>query len=1069
MTMISAPAPGQMVEIRGRHYVVRSVEAPTLELDPLRPLAESQGQHLLSLSSIEEDALGEQIEVIWELEPGARSYDRLRLPSPKGFDSPSRLDAFVHAVRWGAVSSADIRALQSPFRAGITIEDYQLDPVVRSLQMPRVNLLIADAVGLGKTIEAGLVVQELILRHRARTILVVCPASLQVQWRDQMRDKFGLEFRIIDSEEMRRLRRDRGLHVNPWQHFPRLITSIDYLKRERPLRLFRELLPGDGQPRFPRPFDLLLVDEAHNVAPSGTGQYATDSQRTTAIRALVPHFEHHLFLTATPHNGKTESFTALLELIDDQRYARGIPPNQEMLHKVTMVRRLKDELSARWDGAPKFAVRQIQPVEVPYTNEERNIHSLLRSYAELRIKGAASHEENFATEFVLKLLKKRLFSSPEAFRSTLDQHEQSIRSARKRSAKQTVTRRVLQTRIEEIGEEYADDEAYESATNEAVESAVQLFRSLSPEEEAVLRSLKEYALRASRQGDSKSAIFMKWLKEKLLDSSGKWTDERVLIFTEYRATQKWLAELLAANGLSGDDRLMLLYGGMDEDNREAVKAAFQASPAKSRVRILLATDAASEGIDLQNHCHLLVHYEIPWSPTRMEQRNGRLDRHGQKAPKVLVHHFVGAGYSKSAARNSDARVGDLEADLEFLARMAEKVDQIREDLGKVGPVIAQQVEEAMLGRRRRLETATAEKEAEPVRRMLKFERDLRTEVMRLKERLRESREELDITPENVQSIVMIGLEIAGQPPLIPARAEGIWPDPTGLRRECPVFNLPPLSGAWSECAKGLGDSYTGEPRPIVFDHELAAGRQDVVLAHLNHRLVQMCLRLLRAEVWTSENRPGKLHRVSARIVRGGALETPAVVAYGRLVVVGQKNDRLHEEVILAGGYLRAGRFARFPSQKEMSAALEASVAVSPSEGVTAQLADMWPTIETPLTEALEARAKERNQANARLIEERAARESADLTTILTELAGRIEAELADRKSRGQLELFPTQEENDQSARDEDSLRRRLDEIPGEIEKEIARLKDRYADPSPRLYPVAVTFLVPERIAREMGA
>lgn len=1068
MPIISVPAPGQLVEVRGRHYVIQDVEVPTLDPDPLRPLSESQGQHLLTLSSIEEDALGEQIEVIWELEPGARSYDRLRLPSPSGFDSPARLDAFVHAVRWGAVSSADIRALQSPFRAGITIEDYQLDPVVRSLQMPRVNLLIADAVGLGKTIEAGLVVQELILRHRARTILVVCPASLQVQWRDQMRDKFGLEFRIIDSEAMRQLRRDRGLHVNPWHHFPRLITSIDYLKRERPLRLFRELLPADGQPKFPRAFDLLIVDEAHNVAPSGSGQYATDSQRTTAIRALVPHFEHHLFLTATPHNGKKESFTALLELIDDQRYARGIPPNQEMLHKVTMVRRLKDELSARWDGAPKFAVRQIQPVEVPYTDEEREIHSLLRRYAELRVKGAASHEENFATEFVLKLLKKRLFSSPEAFRSTLDQHEQSIRSARRRSAQQKVTRRVLLARIEEIGEEYADDDAYESATNEAVESAVQLFHPLSSEEEAVLRSLKEYALRASRQGDSKSAVFVKWLKGKLLDGDGKWTDERVLIFSEYRATQKWLAELLAAHGLSGDDRLMLLYGGMDEEKREAVKAAFQAAPAKSRVRILLATDAASEGIDLQNHCYLLVHYEIPWSPTRMEQRNGRLDRHGQKAPKVLVHHFVGAGYNSSAARDADARVGDLEGDLEFLARMAEKVDQIREDLGKVGPVIAQQVEEAMLGRRRRLETASVEKEAEPVRRMLKFERDLRTEVMRLKERLRESREELDITPENVQSIVKIGLEIAGQPPLVPAHVEGIWPDPTGLRRECPVFTLPPLSGAWAGCFEGLRDPYTEETRPIVFDHDLAAGRQDVVLAHLNHRLVQMCLRLLRAEVWASESRPGKLHRVSARIVRGGALETPAVVAYGRLVVVGQKNDRLHEEVILAGGYLRAGRFARFPSQKEMNAALEASVAVAPSERVTAQLADMWPTIETPLTEALEARAKERNQANARLIEERAARESADLTTILTELSSRIAAELAKHGSDLQLQLF-NDEEMDQFEKNQDALRRRLAEIPGELEKEIERLRDRYADPSPRLYPVAVTFLVPERIAREMGA
>src|SRR5439155_24993914 len=175
------------------------------------------------------------------------------------------------AVRWGAVAATGAPALQSPYRSGIAIEDYQLDPVVRALQMPRVNLLIACDVGLGTTIEDSLVAQELILRHRVRSILVVCPASLQIKWRDEMRDKFGLEFRIVDSEQMRELRRRRGIHVNPWTHFPRLITSIDFLKRERPLRLFREVLPAQGEPIYPRRFDLLILDEAHNVAPAGSG------------------------------------------------------------------------------------------------------------------------------------------------------------------------------------------------------------------------------------------------------------------------------------------------------------------------------------------------------------------------------------------------------------------------------------------------------------------------------------------------------------------------------------------------------------------------------------------------------------------------------------------------------------------------------------------------------------------------------------------------------------------------------------------------------------------------------
>src|SRR5712692_9682691 len=393
------PEPGQLVDVRQRRYVVVDVSQGTLSSDLLKPV---QSQHLVSLASVEDDDLGEELQVIWEVEPGVQVIEKNALPVPAGFDAPERLDTFLNAVRWGAASSADVRALQSPFRSGVELEDYQLDPVVRAIQMPRVNLLIADDVGLGKTIEAGLVGQELIIRHRARKILIVCPAALQVQWRDQMRDKFGLEFRIVDSELMKNLRRERGLRVNPWTHFPRLITSIDFLKRERPLRLFSEILPPQGEPIYPRKFDLLIVDEAHNVAPSGRGQYATDSQRTHALRRLAPHFEHKLFLSATPHNGYPESFTALLELLDNQRFARGVKIDREQLQAV-MVRRLKSELPPHWDGTPRFPERVLDPIEVDYTPEERTIHRHLQAYTHSRLAKPNDDVEQFATEFVLKL------------------------------------------------------------------------------------------------------------------------------------------------------------------------------------------------------------------------------------------------------------------------------------------------------------------------------------------------------------------------------------------------------------------------------------------------------------------------------------------------------------------------------------------------------------------------------------------------------------------------------------------------------------------------------------------
>ena len=212
-----------------------------------------------------------------------------------------------------------------------------------------------------------------------------------------------------------------------------------------------------------------------------------------------------------------------------------------------------------------------------------------------------------------------------------------------------------------------------------------------------------------------------------------------------------------------------MYGGMDPEKREDVKAAFQTSPDISPVRILLATDAASEGLDFQNFCSRLIHYEIPWNPNRMEQRNGRVDRHGQKADKVLVYHFVGKGYMDRATRQFSGHVSDMEADLEFLMRVALKIETIRENLGKVGTVIAEQVEEAMLGRRTTLNTEKAEKKAEPIRKMLKFERDLQKQVQALMEQYRETRRVLRLSPENICQVVSVGLTLAGQPALMPTK------------------------------------------------------------------------------------------------------------------------------------------------------------------------------------------------------------------------------------------------------------------------------------------------------------
>lgn len=1059
------PEQGQLAHVRNRKWAVVDVLPATLPkgVDDVT----SPRQHLVRLNSVEDDAFNEELQVIWELEPGASAIEGGdELPGPdRGFDDPDRFDAFLHAVRWGAISQTyHTRTLQAPFRSGISIEDYQLDPLVRALNMPRVSLLIADDVGLGKTIEAGLVAQELILRHRARRIFVVCPAGLQVQWQEQMRDKFGLDFRIVDSELMRDLRRKRGIHVNPWGHYPRLIVSIDYLKRERPLALFNQATFREDGRILPRWGDLLVVDEAHNVAPSTTKHYVEDSLRTKAVRSLVPHFEHKMFLTATPHNGYQASFTALLELLDDQRFAREVMPSKEQLGRV-MVRRMKSELKKRWDGSARFPERKIRPIEVDYSEQELDLHRLLQEYA-TSWHGASGETVSYASGFVFKTLKKRLFSSPAAFAVTLEKHVKSLQRVRDTNLDDTRDEiGPLRRMIEEAEEDRADDETYEEETLKVLDAATSVMSEMTERQKQTLEQLRRTAQAVKNVADSKAERLVAWLRGNLHDENGGWNDERVILFTEYRTTQNYLHEILAAEGVAGDGRLAVMYGGMDRDEREKVKNAFQTHPSISDVRILLATDTASEGIDLQRYCSKLIHMEIPWNPNVMEQRNGRVDRHGQKATEVSVFHFVPAGYDDE---DPDGREpGDLAGDLEFLLRAAKKVETIREDLGKVGPVIAEQVEDAMLGNGRvRLDTAYAEGGERADAKLLKFERNLQEEIEDLRQQLDETKRALDLTPENVLDVVQIGLALAGQPRLEEVEHPGLWPHPDLTR--CPVFRVPPLSGTWASLLAGIEHPHTHELRPVVFDQALAHGRDDIVLAHLNHPLVQRCLRLLRAQVWSSQD-DRSLARVAARVVRDEVLETPAVVAFGRIVVIGGRGHRLHEEIIDAGGVINEGRFRRFGTRRELEETLRATTEERVPEPVREQLTRVWDSVADPLLTSLEVRRDERLQTMRARLQQRAEREAADIETVLHDLGTRIREELD--QPAAQLDLFTADfgvAERERFERNRSALEERLTQIPSEIEHEKRTIRDRYVDPEPQLFPFAVSFLVPRRIAFAAG-
>ncbi|ETR77867.1 helicase [Afipia sp. P52-10] len=1021
----TAPEPGQLVEARRRQWIVSEVDGGSVA--PGLPK-----RHLVRLASIDEDALGEEIEVLWELEPGAHVIERAGLPRVTGLDDPATLQAFLDAVRWGAATNADRGYLQAPFRSGVSIEDFQLDPLVRAIDMARTSLLIADDVGLGKTIEAGLVVQEMLLRHRARTVLVLCPASLQEKWRIEMQEKFGLEFRIVDTEYVKRLRRERGLHANPWTSFPRLITSMDWAKQGEGLRLLRDALPPHVS--HPRKFDLLIIDEAHNVAPT-VGRYAVESLRTRLVRLVAPHFQHKLFLTATPHDGYTESFTALLELLDDQRFARNVMPSEPQLARV-MVRRLKSDLVDA-KGNRIYPERRLEALPIEYADDERKVRLLLDAYIASREGG--SDGGRAVDHFVHQLLRKRLSSSPAAFAATLERHIATIedRASGERNRKK-LDDRILRRAIAKTEEDYADDAQREAAEAEAIEEAGKHVRPPTDEERRMLGQLRSWAQQAAHRTDAKARAVLEWLATHLKNGD-QWTNERVILFTEYRTTQQWMHEILAAQDLGGE-RLALIYGGMDPKERETVKAAFQASPSESPVRILLATDAASEGIDLQNHCHLMIHLEIPYNPNVMEQRNGRIDRHGQRSSEVVIWHPVDA----------EGGHGD------DILRALRKLEAMRADMGSVNPVIAPQLPDLLEGRRRNLDTRLAEARMEKSRRFVKAERDLRDRVSRLHERLTETRQEQSLLPDHIERAVRTALRLADKPDLEPVTLTGA-PDGT-------IFRLPPLSGSWSRCLEGLEHPYSQRVRPITFDHDVAKSRDDVVLVHLNHRLVQMSLRLLRAEIWARDD-VKRLHRVTVRSLPDGRIEGPAVVVMSRLVVTGGNHHRLHEELTEAGGYLRDAGFRREDRVTEVRRWLDDSQPATLSDSLFDALRTRFDKQRDAVLAAIEARSKDRLRFLANTIDARKRKEAEDIRQVLDDLERALRTELAAEQQPQQLSLF-SEDERTQLRRDRAALEARLARIPQEREQEVRAIEQRHSNAIDHTFPVAVVLLVPNSLASE---
>lgn len=1036
-SLVAVPEPGQVVEVRGSLWAVSHVREQGLMKSPADEAVAGKS-HVVELQSLDEDRLGEQLQVVWELEVGQSVSPPQGLPehiSVDGFDDPSKLASFIDALRWGAVTSARSDRFQAPFWSGAKVEAYQLEPLRRALSAPRTNLLLADDVGLGKTIEAGLVIQELLLRHRARTVVIVCPPSLALKWQDEMREKFGLDFVIINSERMAEVRRTHGLHANPFTIFPRVIVSMAWLSSNRAQRMLRDVYQAadSGQQVGRYAFDVLVVDEAHHVAPSkpsvstGGRGYAVDSLRTVATRELAEHCEHRLFLSATPHNGHSESFTALLEMIDPRRFARGAELGKDALRDVT-VRRLKTEL----DGLG-FKKRRVVPIPFEPAEEEQEMFALLE-----RIVGSSGRNKG---DVVSLLLKKRFFSSPWAFGRSV----QNFLDADSRGSGSDWDE--WDDYDEVLGEYSSDEEEGYAAQPEA-----EALRGLKDEHVLAsasfdeLERLRAWGLDHEYVPDSRAKQLLDLL-DGVCRPDGEWSNERFVVFTEYADTLVWLKNILEAHGYSSD-RLSVIQGSTSADDRELIRARFNAEPQSEPVRVLLATDAAGEGIDLQTYCHRLVNFDIPFNPSRLEQRIGRIDRYGQKLEPV-VYHFAPAASSST-----------YRSDMEFLQRIAEKIARVEVDLGSANQLVDEQIQEHFAPRLKSKKETKKKSGNDAIAKVLAGGVELNRQLTKLESDFDETRMKMHLEPENLRRVVDTALELNNQQKLVPNfdLRDADTPD-------IEVFDIPDLTAGWLPALKGLEHRLRPEVRrPITFDAEFAAGRDDVVFVHLGHPLVQKAQRLLRSTLWSSDS---SLNRVSAVEVEG--LAESVAVAVVRMALVGKGGVRLHEDVFLAGVRL-TGAKTQVAEQKTIDAlerALDADGLELAGESVRAFVAGVWSDDRSPvrgrLQDAVERRAESRA---AEVREQLLKRRDADVDRVRKIFAAfrhnlqsslkKVQAELAELE--GGLFVLD-QDQARQFRKDARAMESRLLSLETEEEREVEAVSVRYEDVRPHVMSAALVFAV----------
>jgi SNF2 family DNA or RNA helicase len=1088
MSLTRTPVSGEIARVRQRLYLVeRTVSAPAPGDSPL-----------VELSCVDDDAQGQQLQVLWDREIDAEvltgeAWDAI---AKRGFDQPKLFSAYLNTLKWNCVTSTDPRLFQSPFRAGIRLDAYQLEPLRKALRLPRVNLFIADDVGLGKTIEAGLIARELLLRKKAREIVVCCPPSMLFQWKDELETRFGLTFEILDKDYMKQVRQDRGFGVNPWSTHSRFLVSNRLLIDEVYAGPLRDWL-GDFKGGT-----LLILDEAHHAAPSSGQKYAIDSHITRAVRDLAPRFEHRLFLSATPHNGHSNSFSALLELLDPQRFCRGVPVKQKMLDDI-MVRRLKDDIREIVGGFPKRHVVQVDIDGLPVNAPELRLSELLDQYRQLREQrlSGESKRNRAAAGLLITGLQQRLLSSIEAFARTLAVHRRTvIRHWEQSEASQKPIDASAIGRLDLLSEGVGSDDERATLNEQQLqfEEDLQIVaateatamspttvqaRDLFAREQKLLDEMTKIADESRGLPDARVQKLIEWIRQKMcpaLPKAGQrpakpaeWNDTRVIIFTEYDDSKRYLRQQVSAAieyTDRADDRIAVFHGPTPAEEREAIKLAFNAEPAKHPVRILIATDAAREGLNLQAHCWNLFHFDVPWNPSRMEQRNGRIDRKLQPRDEVFCHYFV---YKQ---RPEDR----------ILTVLVRKTETIKRELGSLAQVIDAKLTQTLRGGIHRSNVAALVQELEAtdldtdrkqaVLDELESTRErqhaLRTQIDNLRNLLDDSQKSIGLDEKQFQAAISSALQLIGAKPLTPAGKNASSDDN-------PRLSFPALDqreGAdptWADTMDALRVPKprdqkpwewrrTSPIRPVVFK-DSGTVNGDVVHLHLEHRVVQRLLGRFTAQ--------GFVHNDLSRACLAQSSDAiPRVVLLGRLCLYGPGAARLHEELLpitarWTDPHVRKGALAPYAREAETKtmSLLETSLISGGgvSNKILQQLQVSAPKDVQELLPHLQKRGEEYAADARKKLRERADAEAKAMRSILETQQKHIADTVAKHdKPDAQLKLGFAEDELHQLNDNRRYWAKRLAALENELRTEPDRIRDVYEVKATRIEPVGLVYLWP---------